>query len=72
MEITGTKWTLKGAEAILRMRALRANKNFDAYWTFYEECEYKRNHQTHYANGAVPSVTASKVSAMSSRFKIIK
>lgn len=72
MEITGAKWTLKGAEAVLRLRALRASKDFDTYWIFHEECEYKRNHQAHYANGAVPSVTASKVPAMSSHLKIIK
>lgn len=72
MEITGAKWTLNGAEAVLRLRALRASKDFDAYWTFHEECEYKRNHQAHYANGTVPSVTASKVPAMGSHLKIIK
>jgi hypothetical protein len=72
MEITGAKWTLKGAEAVLRLRALRASKDFDVYWTFHEKCEYKRNHQVHYANGAVPSVTASEVPAMGSHLKIIK
>ena len=27
MEITGSKWTLQGAEAVLRLRALRSSKD---------------------------------------------
>ncbi len=60
MEITGAKWTLQGAEAVLRLRALRSSKDFDAYWTFHEDCEYKRNHQALYADGLVPATTNSK------------
>jgi hypothetical protein len=31
MDITGARWSLAGAEAILRLRALTANGDFDAY-----------------------------------------
>jgi hypothetical protein len=32
LDITGARWGLEGAEAILKLRALRSNKDFDAYW----------------------------------------
>jgi hypothetical protein len=54
LEITGAKWRLPGAEAVLRLRALRASHDFDEYWAFHEACEYKRNHQAFYADGVVP------------------
>jgi hypothetical protein len=34
MEITVAKWGLQGAESVLRLRALRASKDFDEYWLF--------------------------------------
>ena len=33
MELTGARWRLVGAEAVLKLRALRASGDFDAYWT---------------------------------------
>jgi hypothetical protein len=32
LDITGARWGLEGAEAILKLRALRSNKDFHAYW----------------------------------------
>jgi hypothetical protein len=32
--VVGARWSLSGAEAILRLRALRASGDFDAYWEF--------------------------------------
>lgn len=52
---TGARWSLAGAEAILRLRALRASGDFDAYWQFHLAKEHERNHQARYANGDVPS-----------------
>ncbi len=37
MDRTGARWSLSGAEAVLRLRALRASKDFDAYWEFHLE-----------------------------------
>ena len=34
--ITGARWRLRSAEAVLRLRALRSSGDFDAYWTFHE------------------------------------
>nr|WP_287413346.1 ISKra4 family transposase [Pseudodesulfovibrio sp.] len=72
MEITGAKWGLRGAEAVLRLRALRSSKDFDAYWVFHEECEYKRNHQANYADGVVPSTTNLRTGVKNTALRVIK
>jgi hypothetical protein len=55
MERTGARWSLLGAEAVLRLRALRASGDFDDYWPFHLEREHERNHLRNYADGLVPS-----------------
>lgn len=49
MEITGARWGLAGAEAVLKLRALVINGDFDAYWDFHEQQEYQRNHRAKFA-----------------------
>ena len=44
MERTGARWSLDGAEAVLRLRALWTNGDFEPYWTFHLHCEYERNY----------------------------
>ena len=44
MDITGARWRLDRAEAVLRIRALRSSGDFDEYWTFHKMQEFKRNH----------------------------
>lgn len=51
---TGARWSLTGAEAVLRLRALRASGDFEAYWRFHLEREKKRVHLEHYANATAP------------------
>src|SRR5881397_1133833 len=51
---TGARWSLIGAEAVLRIRALRASGDFDDYWQFHLAKEHERNHASHYADGVVP------------------
>jgi hypothetical protein len=48
MDITGARWGLPGAEAILKLRALTSNGDFNDYWTYHLNREHHRNHQTHY------------------------
>ncbi|MFJ3793991.1 hypothetical protein [Kitasatospora sp. NPDC090091] len=48
LDITGARWGLAGAEAVLKLRALRSNGDFDAYWTWHEKQAFARNHQTRY------------------------
>ena len=39
MQVTGARWSLDGAEAVLRLRALASNGDFDDYFTFHREQE---------------------------------
>jgi hypothetical protein len=52
---TGARWSLAGAEAILRLRALRASGDFDDYWQFHLAKEHERTHQSRYAGGVIPN-----------------
>jgi len=54
MDRTGARWSLTGAEAVLRLRAVRASGDFDAYWQFHLAREKERNHLTRYADGTIP------------------
>lgn len=56
MNRSGARWSLTGAEAVLRLRALRASGDFDAYWKFHERQEYQRTHVAKYADRRVPDV----------------
>ncbi len=49
MDITGARWGLQGAEAVLKLRALRQNGDFDAYWHYHLTQEYRRVHLARYA-----------------------
>lgn len=55
---TGARWSLTGAEAILRLRALRASGDFDDYWQFHLAKEHERTHRSRYAERAIPSPLA--------------
>jgi hypothetical protein len=55
MEITGARWSLEGAEAVLQLRSLRASSDFDEYWAFHLQQEYQRNHADHYFGGKAPA-----------------
>lgn len=56
LDITGARWGLRSAEAILRLRSLRSSGDFDEYWTFHEAREYERNHSTQFKYGIIPPV----------------
>ena len=54
MDITGARWSLPGAEAILKLRALTSNGDFDRYWTWHLTQEQQRVHTSRYLTGAIP------------------
>lgn len=56
MERTGARWSLEGADAILRLRSLRASHDWEAYWRYHEQQEQARNHGAKYANGERPTL----------------
>ena len=58
MDLTGARWGLTGAEAILRLRALVSNHDLDDYWTFHLAQEHQRIHLSRYADAALPEATA--------------
>lgn len=72
MDLTGARWSLSGAEAVLRLRALRSCGDFDEYWAFHESLEYERNHTSKYANGSPPAVTLPVPSKRPPHLKVIK
>lgn len=51
---TGARWSVAGAEAVLRLRAIWASGDLDEYWRFHLAAEKQRNHLTHYAAAVVP------------------
>ncbi|WP_347350529.1 ISKra4 family transposase [Intrasporangium sp.] len=48
LDLTGARWGLQGAQAILKLRALRSNADWDSYWTFHLKHERHRTHDTRY------------------------
>jgi hypothetical protein len=44
MDITGARWGTDTAEAVLKLRALHTNGDFDAYWPHHLQREHQRNH----------------------------
>ena len=48
MDITGARWGLGGAEAILKLRALISNGDFQPYWRYHLRREHERIHGARY------------------------
>lgn len=48
MEGTGARWSLDGAEAVLKLRALAGNGDFDKYFAFHLKQGKRRNHDSLY------------------------
>ncbi len=46
MDITGARWSAEGAEAVLKLRAVRANDDFDTYWRYHLNREHQRIHES--------------------------
>lgn len=60
LDLTGARWRLPSAEAVLRLRSLLSSQDFDSYWAFHEQQEARRNHASRYAGGKVPEVRLPK------------
>lgn len=46
MEGSGMRWKINGAEAVLQLRALYLNGDWDDYWQHHMQCEYERRFGT--------------------------
>ncbi len=48
MDITGARWGLQRAEAVLKLRSLNSSADADLYWDFYKAQSLHRNHSSRY------------------------
>ena len=53
-DITGARWGLEGAEAMLKLRAVRSNGDWAAYWQYHLAHAHQRVHASRYAGGVIP------------------
>ena len=58
MDLTGARWRLAGAEAVLRLRALRASGDFQDYLRFHREQEHLRNYTSRFTTRSIPVAEA--------------
>lgn len=54
MDCSGARWSVTGAEAVLKLRALKLSGDFDDYWTHHLAREHDRNHLSNYAGAIAP------------------
>jgi hypothetical protein len=54
-DITGARWGLAGAEAILKLRAIITNGHFQEYWRFHLAQERHHVHAARYQDHAIPA-----------------
>jgi hypothetical protein len=54
MDITGARWGLESAEAVLKLHAVISNGDLDDYWAYHLDQEYQRVHKARYAEGILP------------------
>jgi hypothetical protein len=67
--LTGARWGLAGAEAVLLLRAILRSGDWNAYWSFHTKAEHRRNHASRYANGEPPALEIPKYSGYLRRVK---
>jgi hypothetical protein len=63
LDITGARWSLTGAEAVLKLRSVRSSGDFDEYWAFHQRQELERLHLSSYAGGGIPQPLPSSTPA---------
>lgn len=55
----------------VRLRALKASGDFDAYWAFHEQQDFRRNHLERYAAKAIPKTRISPESGRKPHLSIV-
>jgi hypothetical protein len=71
MDLTGARWSLRGAEAVLKLRSLRSSWDFDPYWLFHQQQELARNHAASYAT-EIPRICPPRARTIPPRLRRIK
>ena len=46
MQQAGMRWTKAGAQAVLDLRAVRLNSDWDRYWQFHRQVQHHRHYGT--------------------------
>ena len=54
MDLTGARWGLTGAEAVLKLRAIKANGDFNDYWQYHLNQERHHIHACRYHDHLIP------------------
>jgi hypothetical protein len=54
LALTGARWRIQGAEAVLKLRAIRKNGDWDNYFSFHLAQERKRVHESRYLDNIIP------------------
>jgi hypothetical protein len=62
MEQAGMRWSKDGAQAVLDLRAVRLNGDWDAYWQFHRQQQHQRLYGAASA-AASPEVQALQMAA---------
>lgn len=52
LDITGARWSLQGAESILKLRSLNSSGDLEDYWSFHRKCSEQRNYSGFVIKGA--------------------
>jgi hypothetical protein len=55
LDVTGARWSLNGAEAILLLRTVIDNGDFEAYWHYHGQREQERLHTARYRHEYTPT-----------------
>jgi hypothetical protein len=55
LDLTGARWGLEGAEAVMKLRALRSNGDWESYWSFHLSEERQRVHNSRYLDNVIPT-----------------
>jgi len=55
-DITGARWSVAGAEAVLKLRSIFRSGDAVDYWKYHFEREQERNHKARYLNGRIPQL----------------
>jgi hypothetical protein len=48
LAVAGARWSLEGAQAVLLLRTLIANEDFDSYWAYHLDQQFQRVHASKY------------------------
>jgi hypothetical protein len=55
LDVTGARWSLPGAEAILLLRTVIDNGDFETYWRYHGQREHERHYTARYRREYAPA-----------------